>query len=139
MGYALTCRLCTCSHAPDYCICEDDSRRSPLKFPRHSTGRHLPANRGQNRSMTQELDNRNLMLEVVAGFKSGKLEALFAALSPDVIWKATAPREFFRFGGTHRGIAGMKEYTALLFSRYHFTRFAPKILTAKGDQVWGLF
>ena len=79
------------------------------------------------------------MLAVVAGFKSGKLEALFAALSPDVVWKATAPREFFRFGGTHRGIAGMKEYTALLFSRYHFTRFAPKILTAKGDQVWGLF
>ncbi|HMH65656.1 MAG TPA: hypothetical protein VK515_08725, partial [Rhizomicrobium sp.] len=32
-----------------------------------------------------------------------------------------------------------KEYTALLFSRYHFTRFMPKVVTAKGDQVWGLF
>jgi ketosteroid isomerase-like protein len=89
--------------------------------------------------MTQELANKNLMLSVIAAFKDGNLEPLFAALSPDVVWKATAPREFFRFGGTHRGIAGMREYTALLFSRYHFTRFAPKTLTAKGDQVWGLF
>jgi ketosteroid isomerase-like protein len=55
------------------------------------------------------------------------------------VWKATAPREFFRFGGTHRGIAGMREYSALLFSRYSFTRFTPKMMTAKGDQVWGVF
>jgi ketosteroid isomerase-like protein len=89
--------------------------------------------------MTQELSNKSLMLSVFAAFKAGNLEPLFAALGPDVVWKATAPKEFFRFGGTHRGIAGMKEYTALLFSRYHFIRFAPKILTAKDDQVWGLF
>jgi ketosteroid isomerase-like protein len=89
--------------------------------------------------MTQELANKNLMLSAIAAFKDGNLEPLFAALSPNVVWKATAPREFFRFGGTHRGIAGMREYTALLFSRYHFTRFTPKTLTAKGDQVWGLF
>jgi ketosteroid isomerase-like protein len=79
------------------------------------------------------------MLSVIAAFQVGNLEPLFAALSPDVVWKATAPREFFRFGGTHRGIAGMREYTALLFSRYSFTRFTPKTLTAKGDQVWGVF
>ena len=86
-----------------------------------------------------EASNRNLMLSVIAGFKDSNLEPLFAALSPDVVWKATAPREFFRFGGTHRGIAGMKEYTALLFSRYHFTRMRPKTVSAVGDQVWGLF
>jgi len=95
--------------------------------------------RGLNRLMTQELTNKTLMLTVMAAFADGNLEPLFAAVSSDVVWKATAPREFFRFGGTHRGIAGMKEYTALLFSRYHFTRFTPKTLTAKGDQVWGLF
>jgi ketosteroid isomerase-like protein len=89
--------------------------------------------------MSQELSNRELMLSVFAAFKDGNLEPLFAALSPDVVWKSTAPREFFRFGGTHRGVAGMKEYTALLFSRYSFVRFAPKLVTAKGDQVWGLF
>ena len=89
--------------------------------------------------MTQELSNKTLMLSVIAAFQVGNLEPLFAALSPDVVWKATAPREFFRFGGTHRGIAGMREYTALLFSRYSFTRFTPKTLTAKGDQVWGVF
>jgi hypothetical protein len=89
--------------------------------------------------MMQEQSNKILMLSVIAAFKDGNLEPLFAALAPDVVWTATAPREFFRFGGTHHGIAGMKEYTALLFSRYHFTRFTPKLVAAKGEQVWGLF
>jgi ketosteroid isomerase-like protein len=89
--------------------------------------------------MSQEDANRDLMLSVIAAFKDSNLEPLFTALDPDVVWKATAPKEFFRFGGTHRGVAGMMEYTALLFSRYHFTRFSPKTVTAKGDQVWGLF
>jgi ketosteroid isomerase-like protein len=83
--------------------------------------------------------NKTLMLSVVAALKDGNLEPLFAALHPDIVWKATAPREFFRFGGTHRGIAGMKEYTALLFSRYSFIRLAPKSVMTSGDQVWGLF
>ena len=89
--------------------------------------------------MTQEQSNCHLMLSVMAAFKDNNLDPLFAALGPDVVWKATAPREFFRFGGTHRGIAGMKEFTALLFSRYSFVRLDPKTVTAKGDQVWGLF
>ena len=89
--------------------------------------------------MSQELSNRDLMLSVFAAFRDGHLEPLFAALSPDVVWTSTAPREFFRFGGTFRGLPGMKEYTALLFSRYSFVRFEPKGITAKGDQVWGLF
>ena len=83
--------------------------------------------------------NKALMLSVVAALKDGNLEPLFAALHPGIVWKATAPREFFRFGGTHRGIAGMKEYTALLFSRYSFITFEPKSVLTSGDQVWGLF
>ena len=89
--------------------------------------------------MSQELSNTNLMLSVTAAWKDGDLEPLFAALDPAVEWKATAPREFFRFGGTYHGIAGVREYTALLCSRYHIARFVPKSITAKGDQVWGLF
>ncbi len=89
--------------------------------------------------MTQEQSNRTLMLSVIAAFKNSDLQPLFDSLSPNIVWKATAPREFFRFGGTYRGIAGMKEYTALLFSRYSFVRFEPKTITAKGDQIWGLF
>jgi len=55
------------------------------------------------------------------------------------VWKMAAPKEYFRFGGTYHGIAGMHEFTALLSSRYHFTRMTPEIVTAKGDQVWGVF
>jgi len=89
--------------------------------------------------MAQETFNRNLMLTVIAAFEEGDLGPLFAALSPDVVWKATAPKEFFRFGGTYHGTAGIHEYVALMSSRYHFTRVTPEIVTAKGDQVWGLF
>lgn len=89
--------------------------------------------------MTQENANRALMLEVLAAFKDGILEPLFEVLSPHVEWKATAPPEFFRFGGTYRGHAGVREYTALLSSRYHFLRLEPLSVFAKDDQVSGLF
>jgi ketosteroid isomerase-like protein len=89
--------------------------------------------------MTQEQSNKNLMLTVFAAMKDGHLEPLFEALSPGVIWKATAPQQYFRFGGVHRGLAGMKEYTALLSSRYHFIRLEPRAITAKDDHVWALF
>lgn len=89
--------------------------------------------------MNQELFNKNLMLSVFRAFKDGDLEPLFACLSEDVVWKSTAPPEFFRFGGTHYGRAGMKEFTALLLSRYHLLRFDPKVVVAQGDIVWGQF
>jgi ketosteroid isomerase-like protein len=89
--------------------------------------------------MTQEQSNKTLMLSVFAALKDGDLEPLFSTISKDVVWKATAPQQFFRFGGVHRGVAGVKEYSALLFSRYHVTRFAPRNVTAQGDRVWGLF
>ena len=89
--------------------------------------------------MTREQSNKSLMLSVTAALKDGDLEPLFAALSPKVVWKSTAPAQFFRFGGIHRGLAGVREFTALLFSRYHFTRLAPTAVTAQGDRVWGLF
>lgn len=89
--------------------------------------------------MSDEVTNKNLMLAVMAGLKSGKLDALFAAIRADVIWKVMAPREFFRFGGTYQGVAGVKEYTALLFSDYHLVRLNPRAITAKGEDVSGVF
>jgi ketosteroid isomerase-like protein len=92
-----------------------------------------------NRLMTQEQSNKALILAVFAALKDGNLEPLFEALSPEVVWKATAPPQFFRFGGIHRGVAGVREYSALLFSRYHVTRINPRTVTAQGERVWGLF
>lgn len=89
--------------------------------------------------MPEETRNRELMLKVVAAFRDADLAPLFAALHPEVVWTSHAPRAFFRFGGAHHGRTGMKEYTALLFSRYHFLRLEPRAITAKGDRVWGLF
>jgi len=89
--------------------------------------------------MVQEKVNKALMLSVLGAFKDGLLEPLFEAISPQVVWKATAPPQFFRFGGTFKGITGIKEYIALLLSRYHFTRLDPKLVTAQKEEVWGLF
>ena len=89
--------------------------------------------------MSEDVNNKNLMLAVMAGLKSGKLEALFAAIRSDVIWKVLAPRAFFRFGGSYEGVAGVKEFTALLFSDYHLARLNPRTVTAKGEEVWGMF
>jgi ketosteroid isomerase-like protein len=89
--------------------------------------------------MIQEKVNKALMLSVLGAFRRGILDPLFEAVSPDVVWTATAPPQFFRFGGVHKGVAGIKEYIALLLSRYHFTRFEPKLVTAHKDEVWGLF
>jgi ketosteroid isomerase-like protein len=89
--------------------------------------------------MNSEASNKELMLSVFAAFRDGNLAPLFDAVSPDVVWTSSAPQQFFRFGGTHRGLSGMKEYTALLFSRYTFIRFEPMNVTARGEQVWGLF
>lgn len=89
--------------------------------------------------MSHELANKNLMLSVTAAWKEGDMAPLLAALHPHVVWRATAPREFFRFGGTHNGIVGVREYIALHASRYHLTRFHPKLISTNGDQVWGLF
>lgn len=89
--------------------------------------------------MTDETRNRELMLKVVAAFKEADLQPLFQALHPEVEWKVHAPQALFRCGGVHRGLAGVREYTALLFSRYHFIQFQPRAVTAKGAHVWGLF
>ena len=89
--------------------------------------------------MIQEKVNKALMLSVLSAFRRGILEPLFEAVSPDVVWTATAPPEFFRFGGVYKGVPGIKEYIALLLSRYHFMRFEPKLVTAHQDEVWGLF
>lgn len=89
--------------------------------------------------MTQEQSNKTLMLGIATAMKEGNLEPLFAALSPDVVWNASAPPHFFRFGGIHRGVAGVREYSALLFSRYHIMRLDVRAITAQDDRVWGLF
>ena len=79
------------------------------------------------------------MLSVTAAWKEGDMAPLLESLHPDVVWRATAPPQFFRFGGIHCGITGVREYIALHASRYSITRFEPKSVTAKSDQVWGLF
>jgi ketosteroid isomerase-like protein len=86
-----------------------------------------------------ELANRDLMLKVMTAFGKGDLEPLFAALDDSVVWTSHAPRPYFRFGGVHKGRTGIREYTALVFSRYSFSRFEAKSILAKDEIVCGVF
>ena len=89
--------------------------------------------------MDQELSNRNLMLSVIGALKEGDVAPLFAAASPDIVWKSNAPREFFRFGGPGVGLAELKAHIALIFSQYHFVRFDPMIIVTQDEIVCGQF
>ncbi len=90
-------------------------------------------------TVTHELANRDLMLKVITAFGAGDLEPLFAALDDSVVWISHAPRAYFRFGGVHKGRTGVREYTALLFSRYSFSRLEAKSILAKDEIVCGVF
>ena len=89
--------------------------------------------------MDQELSNKNLMLSVIRALKEGKVEPLFAAACPDIVWKSNAPHEFFRFGGLRIGLAELKAHISLVFAQYHFVRFEPKAVLTQGDMVLGQF
>ena len=71
------------------------------------------------------------MLGIATAMKEGNLEPLFAALSPDVVWNASAPPHFFRFGGVHRGVAGVREYSDWLWLKNVRHHFASRALVAQ--------
>ena len=87
----------------------------------------------------QDAANKSLMLRVMRAFRDGDLEPLFAAVSDDIVWTSNAPPDYFRFGGTHHGRTGMREFTALFASRYHFVRLEAKAILGKGEIVHGLY
>ena len=79
------------------------------------------------------------MLSVLSAFRRGILEPLFEAVSPDVVWTATAPPEFFRFGGVYKGVRrhqGIYRAASVALSLH---ALEPKLVTAHQDEVWGLF
>ena len=87
--------------------------------------------------MTEELSNKKLMLTEIRAFKEGDTAPLFAAVSPDIIWKSNAPPEFFRGGGETTGLAEMKARIALVFSQYTFVRFQPPPSSPRAISCWG--
>jgi ketosteroid isomerase-like protein len=112
---------------------------SPAPFRDISPSKRKPLIYRGPIAMDQELSNKNLMLSVIRDFGEGKVEPLFAAASPNVIWKSNAPDAFFRFGGTRVGLAEMKAHIALVFAQYHFVRFEPKVILTQGEMVLGQF
>jgi ketosteroid isomerase-like protein len=86
-----------------------------------------------------EMSNKKMMLRLIAAFGRNDPAPLLAAVSQDVVWVSNAPREFFRFGGTHRGVIEVKVFMATVYARYHFLRMEPSLIVTQGDIVWGQF
>ena len=66
--------------------------------------------------------------------RNPKSGSQWAERTPRTLAKRLAPSS-----AAAKGVAGEKEYTALLFSDYHLARLNPRTVTAKGEEVWGVF
>src|SRR4051794_23662556 len=87
------------------------------------------------------MTSEDLIASVVRAFAQSDVGPLLAAIDDGIVWHSAteltaAP---FRFGGTHRGRAGVLELVSRLAATLTFTRFAPREIVTSGDVVWGLF
>lgn len=87
------------------------------------------------------MQSEDLVQSVVRAFAQSDVGPLLAAIDDNIVWHSatemTAPP--FRFGGIHRGRAGVIELVSRLATVVTFLRFAPKEIVTSGDVVWGLF
>ena len=87
------------------------------------------------------MQSEDLVQSVVRAFARSDVAPLLEAIDDDIVWHSatdlTAPP--FRFGGVHRGRAGVVELISRLATAVTFQRFAPKEIVVSGDVVWGLF
>jgi ketosteroid isomerase-like protein len=81
-----------------------------------------------------------MMRSITASFEQSDLRLLFDALHPDIVWKsATDDQSPLRFGGTHKGRAGVTKVLATIAADYQFRRFKPIEIVESGEIVWGIF
>ena len=90
-------------------------------------------------SLDQQKANKKLMEKAARAYAKDDLGPLIAALDENVVWKSNSPVQLFRFGGEHFRAEGVKEHQSLMATTYLFHRFEPKLLTAEGESVWGIF
>ena len=79
--------------------------------------------------------NRSLIGEMYSAAKRGDLEAFFAPISPDIV---VAEPPFLPYGGTYRGIDGLRSLFAQVTQILDLPNLTVDHLVADGDHVLGL-
>ena len=82
-------------------------------------------------------ENTQTVKRAYAAFKSGDMAALLATYSDDVTWEIYGPSAI-PTAGTRRGLAGVKEFFALLDGAMTAQAFETREFISQGDQVVAL-
>jgi ketosteroid isomerase-like protein len=77
--------------------------------------------------------NIDIAKNCYAAFGRGDIDAILAALAPDVEW--TTPGEGIPTEGTRRGPAEVARFFEIVGSTWNFTAFEPREYIASGDTV----
>ncbi len=75
---------------------------------------------------------------VLAGYAEGDFSLLRESLDPEVVYHSHAPRELFRFGGRHEGVANTVAAISAIASDYTFHRYLVRELIGEGQVLWAL-
>jgi ketosteroid isomerase-like protein len=81
-----------------------------------------------------EQQNLDVVRSVYAAFASGDLDAILAALDPDVSWRTPGAPDL-PTGGLRRGVPAVREFFGLLLSTIEIVDFMPRDFLAAGDKV----
>ena len=88
---------------------------------------------------SEELErNKRTIRRVLAAYAEGDLEPLLAAFDDDVEWHSNALTGHYRFGGPHKGKAGLCEGLSVLAADYTLHRYEVRELVGEGDVIWAL-
>jgi ketosteroid isomerase-like protein len=80
--------------------------------------------------------NKEAMRRVLAAYGAGDFAPVTALLHPDIVWMSNAPKEIFRFGGTHSGKTEAMVGMAMIAAEYDTHHYEVVELVAEGDVVW---
>ena len=80
--------------------------------------------------------NKATVRRVLSAYGEGNIAPLRDLLDPEVIYHSNSPKELFRFGGRHQGLAAGIVALSALASDYTIHHIAVHDLVAEGDVVW---
>ena len=80
--------------------------------------------------------NKATVRRVLAAYGEGDIAPLRALLDPELVYHSHSPKELFRYGGRHEGLAGGIVALAALASDYTIHHIEIHEVVAEGDVVW---
>lgn len=78
---------------------------------------------------------RETVERMYAAFGKGDLPGVFAALSPDVVWRFIGQPSQVPYGGDFKGVAGVQTFFEKLGGAVEILKFEPGEFIESGDKV----